>query len=204
MFRYKTAWFSSSVPQTCYMFWTSEGGSIAHWRTADYLFSEDATCPDTLRIFESKDYLWNKLTIFHSLFLSACEKRQSVKSVSIGQYVLPPASVQDEVRKVFGQLIWERNNEQSADEHSLKSYNCPTDDEFSEEEISISSGLSDTDSSENEAPLCGRMQKYPVKSTITGYVSMDELQKYSGDLCDFYCGCFRCLRCKTLCCLPHS
>lgn len=26
-----------------------EGGSIAGWRTADYLFSEDATCPDTLR-----------------------------------------------------------------------------------------------------------------------------------------------------------
>uniref|UniRef100_A0AAX7UHK3 Telomere repeat binding bouquet formation protein 2 n=1 Tax=Astatotilapia calliptera TaxID=8154 RepID=A0AAX7UHK3_ASTCA len=145
----------------------SEGGSIAHWRTADYLFSEDATCPDTLRIFESKDYLWNKLTVFHSLFLSACEKRQSVKSLSIGQYVLPPASVQDEVRKVFGQLIWERN-EQSADEHSLKSFNCPTDDEFSEEEISISSGLSDADSSENEAPLCGHMQKYPIKSMITG------------------------------------
>ena len=26
-----------------------EGGTIAGWRKADYLFSEDATCPDTLR-----------------------------------------------------------------------------------------------------------------------------------------------------------
>lgn len=26
-----------------------EGGSIASWRTADYLFSEDADCPDTQR-----------------------------------------------------------------------------------------------------------------------------------------------------------
>uniref|UniRef100_A0A3Q4H646 Telomere repeat binding bouquet formation protein 2 n=1 Tax=Neolamprologus brichardi TaxID=32507 RepID=A0A3Q4H646_NEOBR len=148
MFRYKTAWFSSSVPQTCHMFWTSEGGSIAHWRTADYLFSEDATCPDTLRIFESKDYLWNKLTVFHSLFLSACEKRQSVKSLSIGQYVLPPASVQDEDICVL---------------HIINFF-----------------------------------------LLLAGYVSMDKLQKYSGDLCDFYCECFRCFRCKTLCCLPHS
>ncbi|TKS70214.1 Sorbitol dehydrogenase [Collichthys lucidus] len=75
----------------------SEGGIIAGWRKADYLFSEDATCPDTLRIFESKDYLWNRVVVFHCLFLSTCEKRQSVKSVSIGHYVLPPASVQDEV-----------------------------------------------------------------------------------------------------------
>lgn len=48
-----------------------------------------------LRIFDSKDYIWNKVTVFHSLFLSTCEKRQSVKSVSIGHYVLPPAPVQD-------------------------------------------------------------------------------------------------------------
>lgn len=47
------------------------------------------------RIFESKDYLWNKVAVFHSSFLSTCEKRQSVKSVYIGHYVLPPASVQD-------------------------------------------------------------------------------------------------------------
>lgn len=47
------------------------------------------------RIFESKDYLWDKVTVFHSSFLSACEKRQSVKSMWIGHYVLPPASVQD-------------------------------------------------------------------------------------------------------------
>ncbi|XP_019116285.2 telomere repeats-binding bouquet formation protein 2 isoform X2 [Larimichthys crocea] len=95
MFRSKSAWFSGSVSQACQNFWISEGGIIACWRKADYLFSEDATCPDTLRIFESKDYLWNRVVVFHCLFLSTCEKRQSVKSVSIGHYVLPPASVQD-------------------------------------------------------------------------------------------------------------
>uniref|UniRef100_A0A8C4HNU4 Telomere repeat binding bouquet formation protein 2 n=1 Tax=Dicentrarchus labrax TaxID=13489 RepID=A0A8C4HNU4_DICLA len=95
MFRKKSAWFSSSVPQGCHNFWILEGGSITGWRAADYLFSEDASCPDTRRIFESRDYLWNNVVVFHSLFLSACEKRQSVKSVCIGHYVLPPASVQD-------------------------------------------------------------------------------------------------------------
>lgn len=58
------------------------------------------------RIFESKDYIWNKVTLFHSVFLSACEKRQSVKSVVIGHYVLPPVSVQDgENYCMFNELL---------------------------------------------------------------------------------------------------
>ncbi|TMS12840.1 Telomere repeats-binding bouquet formation protein 2, partial [Larimichthys crocea] len=124
MFRSKSAWFSGSVSQACQNFWISEGGIIACWRKADYLFSEDATCPDTLRIFESKDYLWNRVVVFHCLFLSTCEKRQSVKSVSIGHYVLPPASVQDEVRNVVGRFIWECEDEQSVAQASPESFRC--------------------------------------------------------------------------------
>uniref|UniRef100_A0A3Q0RBG9 Telomere repeat binding bouquet formation protein 2 n=1 Tax=Amphilophus citrinellus TaxID=61819 RepID=A0A3Q0RBG9_AMPCI len=162
MFRCKTAWFSNSVPQACRTFWISEGGSIAQWRTADYLFSEDATCPDTLRIFESKDYLWNKVTIFHSLFLSACQKRQSVKSLNIGHYVLPPASVQDGKDYLY-YLVGRRR-------------------------------------------LCitPHFRTFPVCLPPAGYVRMDKLQKYSGDLCDFHHGSFQCFRCKALCCLPST
>lgn len=47
------------------------------------------------RIYESRDYLWNQVVVFHSLFLSTCERRRSVRSVHIGHYVLPPASIQD-------------------------------------------------------------------------------------------------------------
>ncbi|XP_060923636.1 telomere repeats-binding bouquet formation protein 2 [Limanda limanda] len=112
MFLNKSAWFSSSVPDTRQHYWTLEGGTVTSWRTADYLFSEDATCPDTLRIFESREYLCQKVTIFHSFFLSVCEKRQSVKSVCICHYVLPPASVQDEFRRVVGRMIWECEDEQ--------------------------------------------------------------------------------------------
>lgn len=83
------------------------------------------------------------MAVFHSLFLSACERRRSVRSAHIGHYVLPPASVQDgerewvasrtesapptvvisplsfeEVRKVVGRLIWESGEEQPETEAS--------------------------------------------------------------------------------------
>ncbi|XP_042341527.1 telomere repeats-binding bouquet formation protein 2 [Plectropomus leopardus] len=192
MFKNKSAWFSSSVSQTWHNFWISEGGSVAGWKTADFLFSEDATCPDTLRIFESKDYLWKKVTVFHSLFLSACEKRESVKSVWIGHYVLPPASVQDEVRRVVGRFIWECEDEQSEAQGSQ--------DECSE--VSRSDfAPSETNSSESEAALCAH---YPACNVLTGYVSMDSLLKYTGDVSDFHPGCVRCSSCKAHCCLPHT
>ncbi|XP_036950407.1 telomere repeats-binding bouquet formation protein 2 isoform X3 [Acanthopagrus latus] len=202
MFRNKSAWFSNSAPQECQNFWVLEGGTIAGWRTADYLFSKDATCPDTLRIFESRDYLWNKVVVFHCSFLSTCEKRKSGKSVCIGHYVLPPASVQ-EVRNVVGRLIWECEDEQSVAEGSHNSLSCQTEDEHSggEAGTSNSSEPCDTDSSGCEAPLFGHLRDYPVSNIFTGYVSMDNLQKYSGDLSDFHPGCVRCSNCKG--CLPH-
>uniref|UniRef100_A0A3Q2GMK3 Uncharacterized protein n=1 Tax=Cyprinodon variegatus TaxID=28743 RepID=A0A3Q2GMK3_CYPVA len=107
MFCFKTAWFSSSVPQHHLDFWRQECGSITGWREADYLFSTDATCPDTLR------WVRRQLQNDPRLFLSTCEKRQSVKSLGIGHYVLPPACVQDEVRKVVGRFIWEHKDEET-------------------------------------------------------------------------------------------
>ncbi|KAK5915407.1 hypothetical protein CesoFtcFv8_000999 [Champsocephalus esox] len=195
MFKNKSAWFSSSVPQAYHNFWRLEGGSIAGCRTADYLFSEDATCADTMRIFESKDYLWNKVAVFHSLFLSACERRQSVKSVCIGHYVLPPASVQDEVRQVVGRLIWEFEDEQSV----AQGFGSQTEDECSEVNKS-NSGPSDM-GSESEAP---QSVHCPVTGMRSGYISMDNLQKYSGDLCDFHPGSLRCSHCKGHCCPLHT
>ncbi|KAF0043144.1 hypothetical protein F2P81_004481 [Scophthalmus maximus] len=128
-----------------------------------------------LEIYESRDYLRKKVTVFQSLFLSACEKRQSVKSVYIGHYVLPPASVQDEVRNVVGRLIWECEDEQSVAQGCHE-----TQDDFSEMEVSRSNfESSNTDSSEGEAPVCDLLQGYPVTNMQTGYVSMDSLQKYS-------------------------
>nr|XP_061830963.1 telomere repeats-binding bouquet formation protein 2-like isoform X2 [Nerophis lumbriciformis] len=112
MFANKKAWFSDSVSPTFREFWLLECGILTGWRTADYLFSEDATHPDTLRIFRSEAYLWEKVTVFHSFFLNACQNRKSIKSVSIGHYVLPPFPVQDAVRNVIGRFIWEYEEDQ--------------------------------------------------------------------------------------------
>ncbi|XP_068165166.1 telomere repeats-binding bouquet formation protein 2 [Antennarius striatus] len=200
MFRNKSAWFSVSVPQTCHNFWRLEGGAVSGWRSADYLFSKDATCPDTLRIFESKDYLWNKVVVFHCLFLSICEKHQSVKSVPIGHFVLPPVSVQEEVRKVAGRLIWEREVRQSPAQTSSHRTNV----EYTEEVSKTNSEPANTDSSEGEACLSDNEQEYPVYNNLTGYVNMDNLWKYSGDLCDIPPRDLLCSDCKAYCCLPRD
>ncbi|XP_061559884.1 telomere repeats-binding bouquet formation protein 2 [Phycodurus eques] len=144
MFANKKAWFSSSVSRARRDFWLVEDGIVTGWRTADYLFSDDAAHPDTLRIFQSIEYLWDKITVFHSLFLCACEKRQSVKSVSIGHYVLPPVAVQDAVRNVVGRLIWEHDqpNTQSFADQAASDSKKEESDSFS------------TSTSENELCTC--------------------------------------------------
>ncbi|XP_049573896.1 telomere repeats-binding bouquet formation protein 2 isoform X2 [Syngnathus scovelli] len=109
MFANKKAWFSSSVSLSLRDFWLAEDGIVTGWKTADYIFSDDAEHPDTLRIFQSMEYIWDKVTVFHSIFLSSCGKRQSTKSVSIGHYVLPPVPVQNAMRNVVGRLIWDHD-----------------------------------------------------------------------------------------------
>ncbi|KAM3625136.1 uncharacterized protein V6R79_007392 [Siganus canaliculatus] len=192
MFRNQSAWFSSSVPTTRRDFWILESGTITSWRSADYLFSADAKCPDTVRIFESKDYLWNKLVVFHCSFLTVCEMRQSVKSVPIGHYVLPPDSVQEEVRSVVERLIWEDDDEQLSTQESHESVCWRSEDEG--ENNCSNCELYETDSSDCEQPC---YDDFLTK----GYVSIDNLKKYSGDLCDFHP---RCSRIHDFCCLPHT
>ncbi|CAJ1049685.1 telomere repeats-binding bouquet formation protein 2 [Xyrichtys novacula] len=195
MFRSRSAWFSDSVPQARQNIWILEGGTITSWSKADYLFSDDATCPDTLRIFESKDFLWAEVVVFHSLFLSVCETRQSVRSVSIGHYVLPPVSVQEEVRKVVGRFIWESEDGPSV----VESSGCWRDDDSSES--STSSEPSDTETTDSGASHCSHFLE---SNKFTGYISMDNLKKYSGDLQDYHLGCFRCADCKAHCCLQET
>ncbi|TRY58886.1 hypothetical protein DNTS_024120 [Danionella cerebrum] len=89
------------------VFAVAEEGTVCSWKAADYLFSADASSADTERIFYSRDYVRNNLTVFHSKFLSVCRLRKSVTSVPIGHYVLPPEAIQNEIRAVIGQYIWE-------------------------------------------------------------------------------------------------
>ncbi|XP_061924870.1 telomere repeats-binding bouquet formation protein 2 isoform X3 [Entelurus aequoreus] len=175
MFANKKAWFSDSVSPTFREFW--------RWRTADYLFSEDATHPDTLRIFRSEAYLWEKVTVFHSFFLNACQKRKSIKSVSIGHYVLPPVPVQDAVRNVIGRFIWECEEDQPGARESFTDRAeamCGID---SRTEPLIASALCCED---------------PLNNILPGFISMDNQQKCSRELHYYHPSDFRCTQCNAL------
>ncbi|XP_036440396.1 telomere repeats-binding bouquet formation protein 2 [Colossoma macropomum] len=190
MFKNKTAWFSNSVRKDIPRFWVSQGGVISSWKTADYLFSDDAYCPETKRIHVSDAYAMDRATVFHSSYLSTCRLRQSTKSVPLGHYMLPPASVQREVRAMMGRFIWEqdeleevtihgnRNTEQTVNAH-------PEDGRSLKEKGKISQEDCMNTSPSRDEPVCCDVQFYPVNNMVSGYTHIDQLEKYSGELHDF-------------------
>ncbi|XP_035275395.1 telomere repeats-binding bouquet formation protein 2 [Anguilla anguilla] len=207
MFTNKKAWFSNSVSEKLCHLWVSEGGTIVSWKRADYLFSEDASSPDTQRVFESVDYAEDRVTVFHSLFLSTCEKTQSTESVSIGHYVLPPPCVQKEVKAAVGHFIWEQ-------EISQKKVPCsranirenmvlkedllrPQNDCGNREGAKISQEPAILTTPQRETSPCCNVQQYPVNNMVTGYVFIDALTRYSGELHDFLPGHPDCLVLKA-------
>ncbi|XP_051754714.1 telomere repeats-binding bouquet formation protein 2 isoform X1 [Ctenopharyngodon idella] len=188
MFKGKTAWFSSSVGQGVTSFWVSEGGALSSWKTANYLFSDDASSEDTKRIYHSEDYVNNRATVFHSNFLSACKPRQSVKSVPIGHYVLPPDSIQNEMRVVIGRFIWEKD-EQVMCEEQLKTEMSEDSlsDETEDQPVREKNSQDDYQAvaSPNKVCSCCEMRQYPVNNMISGYAHIDQMKRYSGELYDF-------------------
>ncbi|KAJ8417640.1 hypothetical protein AAFF_G00224830 [Aldrovandia affinis] len=183
------------VNVVCYFFVSvSEGGAIVNLNTADYLISEDASSPDTKRIFESAEYAKDRATVFHSSVLSTFAKTQSVDSVSIGHYVLPPACVQQEVKAAVGRFIWEQEvsrgrghfrGENMALEEGLLQ---PQDDYGIREDAKISQEESILSTPRREDLQCCNVQQYPVNNMVTGYVCIDQLRRYSGELHDFLPG----------------
>ncbi|XP_072527272.1 telomere repeats-binding bouquet formation protein 2 [Salminus brasiliensis] len=191
MFKNKAAWFSNSVGKDIPRFWVSQGGVISSWRTADYLFSDNASCPDTKRVHASDDYAMDKATVFHSTYLSTCRLRQSAKSVPLGHYLLPPVSVQREVRAVIGRFIWEQDEllgevmthgnrtTEWIVNVQLQDGQCPTEKgEMSQEGCTNASPSRDR-------PVCCDSHLYPVNNMVSGFAHIDQLNKYSGELHDF-------------------
>ncbi|XP_027023426.1 telomere repeats-binding bouquet formation protein 2 isoform X2 [Tachysurus fulvidraco] len=198
MFKNKTAWFSDSVKTDIRRIWASQGGVITDWKSADYLFSEDASCPDTNRIHMSVEYVTDRATVFHSAYLSTCQMRQSTKSVPLGHYLLPPVPVQREVKAQIGRFIWEQDemlgaNAQHADRRSEQITYIQTDSKGSQTE----KGKKRQENCTNTSPsrhksVCCKAQLYPVNNMLSGftgrpqgYVHIDQLKKFSGELHDF-------------------
>ncbi|XP_048087775.1 telomere repeats-binding bouquet formation protein 2 isoform X2 [Alosa alosa] len=194
MFRNKTAWFSNSVKRGIRSVWVREGGHIVAWRRASYLFSDDASCPDTHRIFLSREYLEGELTVFHSSFITVCDVRQSVKSVPIGHYVLPPVPVQQEVKAKIGRFIWEQEDLTEGTEVQESQRRGHGDSAASKQrsEMSVDKVLMSLDellmASGREDAACCEVQHYPVNNMVSGYVALDQLKRYNGELHDFLPG----------------
>ncbi|NWT70759.1 TERB2 protein, partial [Prunella himalayana] len=199
MFRGHRAWFSQSVSPGPRGLWADGGGTIAHWLDADYLFSSDATHPDTCSIHESLSYLEGRATVFHSRYLSACASTRAADrpSVVLGNFILPPACLHEEIRRKIGQFIWEKAD--ALEEQSQPNEN-PTEEpeaarngseeEPEEEVLHLAESSEET---ESEAPAQGEipyrtLQEYPKNNMVTGYASARDMKKYEGELHDFIPG----------------
>ncbi|XP_046697025.1 telomere repeats-binding bouquet formation protein 2 isoform X3 [Silurus meridionalis] len=167
MFRNKSAWFSDSVKRDIVNFWVSQGGAICDWEKADYLISEDASCPDTHRL------------------------RWSTKSVPLGHYLLPPVSVQREVKARLGRFIWEKEEMLGVSKTARGNRNSEQilyiqpDAKRSESENGKKRQENCMNTSLSEESVCCKAQLYPVNNMLSGYVHIDQLKKFSGELCDF-------------------
>ncbi|KAF1587041.1 Telomere repeats-binding bouquet formation protein 2, partial [Eudyptes moseleyi] len=198
MFRGHRAWFSQSVSPGPRELWVAGGGALAHRRDADYLFSSDAAHPDTHRIHKSLDYLEGRATVFHSRYLSvlASTGTGAKPSVALGHFILPPACLQEEIRRQIGSFIWEQAddspaeqpNENLTDEPEAVRKGC--EEEAEEDALDLAKSEEETSS---RAPAQGEfpyraLQEYPMNNMVTGYTSARNMKKYVGELRDFIPG----------------
>ncbi|KAM6119351.1 telomere repeats-binding bouquet formation protein 2 [Pterocles gutturalis] len=195
MFRGRRAWFSQSVSPGPRELWVAGGGVLAPRRDADYLFSSDAAHPDTRRIHESLDYVEGRATVFHSRYISAWARAitGAKPSAVLGHFILPPACLQEEIRRKIGCFIWEQADDSLAEQ--------PSENQPDEPEVAIKGceqeaegNLLDlTESSEEETGSRGEipyraLREYPKNNMVTGYPSARNMKKYLGELRDFIPG----------------
>ncbi|XP_069077350.1 telomere repeats-binding bouquet formation protein 2 [Pleurodeles waltl] len=192
MFSGGTAWFSQSVDRELCEFWVNEGGVITNHLNADYLFSSDASHPDTLSIYGSIEYAEDRATVFHSSYLSAVARSEIRDMVALGHFILPPACLQKEIRRQIGSFIWEQDRESlikpeseitnvRRDSRKIEKTHlvCKKNQNERKEQTSVS-----------RMPVLGKLthcplQSYPVNNMVTGYIRVDSLSRYSGELHDF-------------------
>ncbi|XP_010282913.1 PREDICTED: uncharacterized protein C15orf43 homolog, partial [Phaethon lepturus] len=162
------------------------------------LFSSDAAHPDTRRIHESCDYLEGRATVFHARYLSAWASTGTGAKppVVLGHFVLPPACLQEEIRRKIGSFIWEQAddslvdqpNENLTDEPEAAGKGC--EEEVDEDVLDLDESEEETGSTasaQGEFP-CRALQEYPINNMVTGYASARDMNKYVGELRDFIPG----------------
>ncbi|XP_072201831.1 telomere repeats-binding bouquet formation protein 2 [Excalfactoria chinensis] len=199
MFKGRQAWFSHSVQPGPRQLWVAGGGLLTRWQDADYLFSSNAAHPDTRSIHESLEYLDGRATVFHSRYLSAWVSSSAAEQqpVALGHFVLPPASLQEEIRRKIGRFLWEQLDdplveqpeENLSDEPETASKECERGAGEDAQNLPESSEgkRGSRASSQGEVP-CHTLQEYPINNMVTGYASARDMRKYIGELHDFIPG----------------
>ncbi|XP_026245545.1 telomere repeats-binding bouquet formation protein 2 [Urocitellus parryii] len=191
MFQGQSGWFSGSVSRELRQFWVAEGGTVSDSRAADFLFSCDASHPDTLRIYESLDYIEDNATIFHAYYLSAVANAEIKNSVALGHFILPPSCLQKEIRRKIGSFIWEQDQNfliekpEEIASNKIKISELATENK---KELSKSIEKNFIRTPVVEKQMYFPLQNYPVNNMVTGYISIDAMEKFLGELHDFIPG----------------
>ncbi|XP_019064281.1 telomere repeats-binding bouquet formation protein 2 isoform X1 [Fukomys damarensis] len=194
MFQGQRGWFCGSVGQDLRQFWVAEGGTVSEADAADFLFSCNASHPDTLRIYQSLDYIEDNATVFHACYLSAVANAEIKNSVVLGHFVLPPACLQKEIRRKIGSFIWEQEESLIEKRDEVTSNEINTFKENSE--LATENEKESPERTENnflrtaviEKQMYFPLQDYPVNNMVTGYISVDAMNKFLGELRDFVPG----------------
>ncbi|KAM4039007.1 telomere repeats-binding bouquet formation protein 2 [Anomaloglossus baeobatrachus] len=176
MYTGRRGWFSQSVDSGLVHIWESEGGVITNTSyQADYLFSSDASHSDTQRIYNSLEYVENKATVFHASFLRLHTQLESNGMMTLGHFILPPPSLHEEIKMKIGNFIWEQDKLSHIQQHT----------DLEEEPSSSEYKRYMTDWEEPEELQLHPLHKYPENNMFSGYISIDQLRKFSGELHDF-------------------
>ncbi|XP_028640809.1 telomere repeats-binding bouquet formation protein 2 [Grammomys surdaster] len=181
MFQGQRGWFCRSVCQDLRQFWVDEGGMVSDAQAADFLFSCDASHPDTLRIYQSLEYIEDNATVFHAYYLAAVANTEMKNSVALGHFVLPPACLQKE-RQTKTVHRFPHDRMASSEKENIG----PTTEH--KQELSKSAENHFVRTPVIEKQMCFPLQNYPVNNMVTGYVSIDTLEKFLGELHDFIPG----------------
>ncbi|NXT33535.1 TERB2 protein, partial [Pelecanoides urinatrix] len=149
-------------------------------------------------IHESLDYLEGRATVFHSRYLSAWASTGAGAKLSVvlGHFVLPPACLQEEIRRKIGSFIWEQADDSLAEQlnenltDKLEAATKGCEEEAEEDALDLAASEEETGS---RAPAQGEfpyraLQKYPMNNMVTGYASARDMKKYVGELRDFIPG----------------
>ncbi|XP_072000631.1 telomere repeats-binding bouquet formation protein 2 isoform X2 [Engystomops pustulosus] len=178
----------------------SEGGVVLNSsHNADYLFSSDAAHCDTQKIYNSVEYIENKVTVFHASFLRTHSQMKTKTLMTLGHFILPPPSLHEEIRKAIGNFIWEQDDSSHSQQQSDEDDEPMNSENDQRPNIVTLPDVHPTRQDEDERTLSCRyttdcnpediklhtLHKYPENNMFSGYISIQQLKKFSGELNDF-------------------